>query len=224
MENFEIIKSCPLFSDLTDAEINKFLKLNAAFHQSFAEEYLYLPGDSAKRFGLVIRGAVYIERTDYWGNRELLNKLCAGSIFGETFAVCQRPYHVGVKSEKGTEVLLISSEAVTEADSLNGSGLILKNLLTVMAEKNLQLNEKLQLVTRRTLRERVLHYLSLQAQKAGSSSFTIPFDRQQLADYLAADRSALSAVLGKLRAEGIIDFRKNWFCVITDGEKPPKWQ
>lgn len=211
MENFEILKSCPLFKHLTDDEITGFLKNYTKVYRSEKGEYLFLPGDAADWFGVVLSGAVYIERTDYWGNRELLNKLCAGNIFGETFAVCKKPFSVGVKLEKSTAVLLISSAAVTERKSFSGNEKIAKNLMTVLAAKNLQLNEKLQLIAGRTMRERVLNYLSSQAQKADSADFSIPFNRQQLADYLAVDRSALSAVLSRLRAEGIIDFYKNRF-------------
>ncbi len=211
MENFVILKSCPLFEQLTDSEIAAFLKKYTKVYRSEKEEYLFLPGDAAIWFGVVLSGAVYIERTDYWGNRELLNKLCTGRIFGETFTVCKKPFSVGVKLERNTAVLLISTAAVTKREPFSGAEKIAKNLMTVLAAKNLQLNEKLQLIAGRTLRERVLNYLSSQAQKSDSADFFIPFNRQQLADYLAVDRSALSAVLSKLQAEGILDFHKNRF-------------
>ena len=92
MENFEILKNCPLFEQLTDDEITVFLKNYTKVYRSEKGEYLFLPGDAAVWFGVVLSGAVYIERMDYWGNRELLNKLCAGRIFGETFAVCKKPF------------------------------------------------------------------------------------------------------------------------------------
>ena len=88
---------------------------------------------------------------------------------------------------------------------------IIRNLLSELAEKNLRFNEKLTHMGQRTTRAKIMSYLSAEAQRLGKYEFDIPFSRQQLADYLAVERSGLSLELGKMRGEGIIDFRKSHF-------------
>ena len=91
--------------------------------------------------------------------------------------------------------------------------LFVKNMVKILANKNIFLNARIGHLSKRTLKEKVLSYLTGQARQHNSRSFTIPFNRQKMADYLAADRSALSAVLGKLKNEGILDFEKNRFTI-----------
>ena len=88
---------------------------------------------------------------------------------------------------------------------------LMRNLLAVLAEKNLQFSEKLTYMTQRSTRQKLLSYLSAESLRRGAREFEIPFNRQQLADYLSVDRSALSGELSKLRGEGLLDYRKNKF-------------
>ena len=137
----------------------------------------------------------------------------AGDVFAESFALAGEPLEVSVFAPGDAEVLFLDTEAACGC-----SGRFTANLLALMAGKNLALTRKMGHMARKTTREKLLSYLSAQAMRAGTASFDIPLDRQQLADYLAVDRSAMSATLGKLRDEGILTFRKNHFCLLRTEE------
>jgi CRP-like cAMP-binding protein len=138
-------------------------------------------------------------------------------MFGEALAYAEVQYMpVDVVALEKTRLVLIDAERVSRTCG-NDCGFhsrIINNLLHVIASKNLMMNQKLEVTSKRSTREKLMAYLMLQAKQKGSSAFTIPFDRQELADYLEVDRSGLSAEIGKLRREGLIECSRSDFTII----------
>ena len=140
-----------------------------------------------------------------------------GEIFAEAFAAAGEPSLVTVEAARDTEVLWIHfGRMMRRSGTGRAQQILVENMMQILAKKNLFLAGRVAHLSRRTLREKVLSYLGGQAARQRSNSFEIPFDRQGLADYLAADRSALSAVLGKLKKEGVLTFHKNQFTLLAE--------
>lgn len=175
-------------------------------------------GSEANRMGIVLKGRVHIEQNDFWGNRSILSSLGPGGIFGES-VICsgKERMPVSVIAQEESLILLISCKKLMTTCSHNCARhqRLIQNLLGLLSRKNLSLTQKLEHLTKKSTREKVLSYLSEQAALRNASSFTIPFNRQELADYLSVDRSALSSTLSKLADEGVIAFRKNQFSLLN---------
>ena len=209
-----LLAGCPLFAGVPAEGLPELLSALDARRQDFRRgSWLLRQGDTPVRLGILLSGRAHILREDFWGNRDIIAPLSPGELFGEAYACAGVPAGVGVQAEEDGAVLFLE---VSRLSGVPGGADLLENLLSATARKNLLLNEKLSHVTRRTTRDKLLSYLSAQALAAGSSEFDIPMDRQQLADYLAVDRSAMSAALGKLRDEGVLTFRKNHFCLLGE--------
>ncbi len=171
-------------------------------------------GERTGRLGLLLSGSVHVIWEDFWGGRTIVGIVEAGDVFAESFALAGEPLEVSVFSPGEAEVLFLDAEAAGVY-----SGRFTVNLLALMAGKNLTLTRKMGHMARRTTRDKLLSYLSAQAMQAGGPEFDIPLDRQQLADYLAVDRSAMSTALGKLRDEGVLTFQKNHFHLLQQMEQ-----
>ncbi len=211
-----LLAGCPLFAGVPAEDLPELLSALDARRQDFRRgSWLLRQGDTPVRLGILLSGRAHILREDFWGNRDIIAPLSPGELFGEAYACAGVPAGVGVQAEEDGAVLFLE---VSRLSGVPGGADLLENLLSATARKNLLLNEKLSHVTRRTTRDKLLSYLSREAARQGST-FTIPFDRQQLADYLAVDRSAMSAELGKLRREGLLDFRKNRFTLLRRPEE-----
>lgn len=213
----ELLKNIPLFQNINCDDLSVLLAaLNVRKQQYNKDETILHTGEITERFGIVLEGLVQITKEDFQGNRALLAQPEPGELFAEAFVVAKIPLTVTVQADRLTKILWISYKELCAA---NGSfdflrAQIKENLTRIFAGKNVFLTGRIEHLSKRTLREKVLSYLSEQAMRAGSPDFSIPLDRQGLADYLAADRSALSAVLCKLRDEGIITFNKNRFSLL----------
>ena len=204
-----------LFCGIEPAEQQKLLRCMAAVRRSYDKgEYIFSAGESAGRIGLLLSGCVCVVKEDYWGNRSILTRISAGELFGETFACSGReklPVSV-VSTEKSDVLLLDYARLMNTCPTACGCHTkVIRNLVRELAEKSVRLTEKMEHALRRTTKEKLLSYLSAEAERAGSSSFSIPFNRQELADFLAVDRSAMSAELCRLRDRGILEFSKNRF-------------
>ena len=198
------ISAAPLFRDISAKELPALLDRAAAREVRFAKgELLLRRGETPRSLGLVLEGGVHIIREDFWGNRSIVGLAGPGEIFAESYALAGKPLAVSVLAAADGRALFLDAGHLSQRLSAN--------LLALLAEKNLMLTEKMRHMARRTTREKLLSYLSAQALRAGTAEFDIPLDRQQLADFLAVDRSAMSAALGKLRDEGVLEFRKNHF-------------
>ena len=213
-EFLPVLKKSPLFSGIEEAEIEAMTGCLGAETRTYQkDELVYRFGDTVESVGLVLTGKVYIVHEDFWGNRNLVSVAEPGQTFAESYACTATPLGVAVLAGEKTQVAFFRVRRVltTCPNACSFHARLVRNLLSTLAEKNLSMNEKLTHVTQRTLREKLLSYLSSESARAGAASFEIPFNRQQLADYLSADRSALSAELSRMRGEGLIEFEKNSF-------------
>lgn len=210
-----IIKSSTLFLGIKEEEIEAILVCLLAERRSFRKgEYIFRIGEQISEIALLLDGCVHIQREDYWGNLSILNEISQGEIFGEAYAVPESDAIVNnVIAVTPCEILFFHLSNIFTVCSSNCCfhTKLIQNLFTAIASKNRMLTQKLGHMSQRTTREKLLSYLSEQSIKAGSSSFTIPFNRQQLADFLSVDRSAMSNELSHMRNEGKLDFCRNYF-------------
>ena len=164
--------------------------------------------------GIVLEGCVQMVREDYYGNRSILARMGPAELFGEGFACADvKTFPISVVAVEDSQVLLIDSRRITVtcANACSFHNRMIFNMLKVVANKNLVLNQKIEITSRRTTREKLMAYLLTQAKLHQSDAFTIPYDRQALADYLEVERSAMSAEISKLRRDGIIECEKSTF-------------
>lgn len=213
------LTSLPLFQGLTAPTLTA-MREHGALHQRTFEKgaVIFHTGDVVHELGIVLFGRVQIETIDLWGSRGILSSIGPGETFAETYAFCRVPLMVDAVSAQESEVLFLDLDVVQDCPicSVQWAGTIQSNLLKVFARKNLTLSQRIFCTSAKTIRGRLLTYLSAQAVQHGSSSFEIPFNRQQLADYLNLDRSALSKELGRMRQEGLLEFQKNRFTLYAD--------
>jgi len=217
------ILSLPLFRGIAAEDLPVLLVCVGAGRRRYPKgTWLLRRGEVTGRLGLLLSGRVHIVREDFWGRRTIVGLAEPGDLFGESYACLPgEPLEVSVLAAADTEVLYLDAAraAVGCGQNCGFHTQLSRNLLALLAEKNLMLTRKMRHMARRTTRDKLLSYLSAQAMSAGSAEFDIPLDRQQLADYLSVDRSAMSAVLGKLRREGVLDFHKNHFHLL----QTPEW-
>ena len=157
---------------------------------------------------------------DAFGNRTILTKLSPGELFGETFACAsgdKKTLPVTVIAEEPSVIMLVDYHKIitTCASACRYHTQLIENMLAILADKNWMLNRRIEHLSKRTTRDKLLSFLEEQALLKGSREFSIPFDRQELADYLCVERSAMSAVLGKLRDEGYLTFHRSRFRLNT---------
>lgn len=216
-EFIPVLKRTKLFSGVGEEDISTMLSCLGARLMTYKKcEYVLRQGEHLNDILVLAEGSLHIQRDDYWGNRSILGNIGVGEIFGEAY----------VAPESGTllnDVVAIENSSVfffdvkrvisTCSSACRFHTMVVQNLFFAISEKNRGLVQKLDYMSRRTTREKLLSYLSEEAKKQNSASITIPFNRQQLADYLSVDRSAMSNELCKMRDEGLLTFEKNRFCL-----------
>ena len=221
MEEFtELIQTCSLFANISDSELSAMMNcLMAVKYQYDKNEFIFMAGDPARSVGIVISGSANILKEDYWGNRTILANIEPGQLFAEAFSCMQTDrLPVSVIATEKTEILLLEYNRIITTCSLACTyhTKLIQNMMRILAQKNVMLTQKMAIVTHRTTRDRLLAYLSGQAFKAGNSRFTIPFSRQELADYLSVERSAMSAELSRMQADGLIRTKRSSFELLFD--------
>ena len=206
MNNFETVKECTIFKNFSIDEIIEIFSVISFYEKDYKKNDIILAENTkVEYFGIITNGKIALSNFDYFGNRNILNVFEKGDSFAEL--EIQIPH----------EVISLTDSSIVwiEYKSLSKSlyyQKILNNLLNIISTKNLILNKKLQILSKRTTREKILEYLSNQKKALSlDSNFEINLNRNEMADYLALDRSNLSRELGKLKKEGIIDFKKNKF-------------
>ncbi len=216
-----MLKEIILFRGMEDAEIEAALASLSASERSYEKNTLILhAGDRAESLGIVRSGSVTVESNDMWGNRTILSSVGPGQTFAETYAVLAgEPLLVDVRANENCRILFLKVGSLNKTGDVSAPWRfkLLSNLLTVSAHKNLHLAGRSFHISPKTVRGRVLAYLNSIALKTGRNEFDIPFDRQQLADYLNLDRTALSKELGRMQREGIIRTRKKHFILVPWG-------
>lgn len=214
-----VLQKCGLFAGIAESQLLTMLScLGATEHVYEKNQVVLSEGDAVGRIGVVLSGAVQIVRVDYYGNRSILTELQPSGLFGESFAcadVARMPVDV-VATEK-SEVLFIDAGRILHmcSSACGFHNQLIFNLMKLVATKNLMFHQKLEIISKRTTREKLMAYLMMQAKQKNSSSFTVQFDRQELADYLEVDRSGLSAEIGKLRKEGVLECQKSRFTLLN---------
>ncbi|WMI80329.1 Crp/Fnr family transcriptional regulator [Anaerotignum sp. MB30-C6] len=215
MISLSILKKSPLFSGIDTKDLQSMLSCLSAVEKKYAKNELILrQGDPVGYMGLVLSGRIHILKDDFWGNRTILSDVTPSQMFAESFACSQNQgLSVSVLAVEPTSVLFLDIKRIlnTCSSACVFHTRLIRNLLSVLAEKNLMLTGKIDHITKRTTREKLLSYLSAESLKAGSPKFQIPFNRQQLAEYLAVDRSAMSQELSKLQKEDYLSYHKNNF-------------
>ena len=218
-EYLPVLQKSALFAGVDEKELTAMLGCLSPKKAVFRkDEYILRAGEPAKGVGLLLQGSALVIQEDFWGNRNIITALCPGEMFAEAFACAPgQELTVSVVAEQPGSALFLDIEKVM--NTCSGACIfhkrMIRNFLAALAEKNLRMNEKLGHMSKRSTREKLLSYLSAQAQRGGSAEFDIPFNRQQLADYLSVDRSAMSAELGRLRDQGILRYDRSHFCLLA---------
>ena len=206
---------CPLFEGIAANDLTAMLGCLGARYISYPKGAVIMAeGKPAKEVGILLTGQVQLIRTDYYGNRSIMMSIHPGQLFAESFA-CARAEQLPVSviaAEECEALLLDCSRILTSCcNACAFHSRIIFNLLQIVARKNLAMHRKALITAKRTTCEKLMTYLLLQAKEAGRADFSIPFDRQGLADYLEVDRSGLSAEMSKLKKEGVLDYFKSDF-------------
>ena len=214
-EFLPVIRSSSLFSGISETELTAMLSCLETREERFPKDtFLLRTGDTAESIGLVLSGSVLVVQEDIWGNRNILSKAGPGQTFAAAYACAPGSLlNVSVLAETPVTAMFLNVKRVLNVcpSACEHHSRIIRNLLGELAEKNLRFGEKLTHMGQRTTRAKLMSYFSAEAQRIGSYEFDIPFSRQQLADYLAVERSGLSLELGKMRSEGLLDFHKSHF-------------
>ncbi len=205
---------CPLFAGISPEDRASLAAcLSPRPVQCPRGQLLWQEGERTGSLGIVERGTMRILRDDFWGNRAILSQAEPGDLFGEAYAWGGEPLGVSVEAVEDSQVWLLDvSRILSPCTSVCAfHNQLIGNLVAILARKNRMLSSKIDHLSQRSTRAKVLSYLSAEAARQGSDTFSIPFDRQGMADYLAVDRSALSLELSKMRKDGLLEFHKNRF-------------
>lgn len=219
MEKYlSVFRTSPFFAAMTDEEIIAILGcLKAGVLTYKRGDYILRAGTSTPWMGMVLDGTALIVEEDVWGHRHLIDKLESGHYFGEVFAATPGSVlTVSVVAESDCSILSmdISRMLLTCPTTCSHHAQLIRNFVSVLAQKSLRQHDKASHLSKRTTREKLLSYLSAEAERQGSLHFTLPYNRTQLADYLCVDRAAMSTTLSSLQREGLLRYDKNNFTLI----------
>ena len=211
-----------LFRGMEPSDINEMLGCLLAKERTDKKgEIIFPEGSPTEQIGVVLTGRVVIELGDVWGNNSVLSSIGPGGVFAEAYAcVPGEPLMVNVTAAEDTEALLLNIKRVLEPCSkvCPYHVRLVRNLLALCAGKNLQLSRRVLHTGPKSIRKRLLSFFSECIKRTGSYSFDIPYNRQQLADYLSVERSALSNELSIMQRDGLIRYEKNHFDVMEQIE------
>ena len=209
------IKNSPLFYGMTDFELEKMLKcFNAYVKKHEAGDMIIRQGDVISKIFLILDGEVNIEKETYWGRRMIIQKLYQNNNIGLSLVASSSvESNINALSVSDSLVLVLNYEKCSRMcqNACSHHAGLIRNLFNIISKENIELIEKIENISQKTIRDKLLTYLSNESIKNKSNSFEIQFNRQELADYLNIDRSAMSFELSKLKNEGLIDYNKNKF-------------
>ena len=212
---FEILKKCPLFYEINEENLEKMLLCLDAKIEFFDKKYTIIAeSNPAKYIGIMLSGSAQISKIDYYGNRSIISNITPSEVFGEAFACSGiETVPVTITANEASFVMLIDCNRIlyTCANGCDFHRQLIFNLMTDLANKVLLFHKKTEIISKRTTREKLMTYLMITAKELKSSNFSIPFNRQELADYLGVERSGLSLEISKLIKEGVINSHKNHF-------------
>ena len=213
-----LIGRSPLFDGIDPDDLEPMLRCLGARTRTYPRgSAVFRMGDTTTCMGLVLEGAVRLEKEDWWGNRSILASFGPGQSFAEVYA-CEPglPFDINAMAAEDALVLLLDVGRIATMcpSSCAFHARLIRNLLGLIAKRTHALTRKIEHTSKRTTRAKLLSYLSEQAEAAGSSRFAVPFDRQELADYLSVERSAMCAELSRMKKDGLIDYHKNRFEIV----------
>ena len=216
---FEVLKKCSLFDSISDDYLPAMLTCFGVVIKTYKkDEIIFSEGSPAKYLGIVLCGEAQMIRIDYYGNRSIMANLMPSEIFGESYACAELDtVPVDIIATKNTDIMMIDVHKITRpcTNSCEFHKQMIFNLVKVVATKNLIFHQKIEITSKRNTREKLIAYLLSEAKRNGSSDFNVPYDRQELADYLEVERSGLSTEIGKLRREGVLSCEKNHFTLLS---------
>ena len=210
-----VLKRTKLFSGVGEEDIASLLSCLGARKKEYKKgEYILREGEHIRDIFILVEGKIHIQKDDYWGNRSILSVISVGEMFGEGYAAPESGALLNdVVAVEDSSVIFFDVKRIltTCSSACRFHNMIVQNMFFAISDKNRNLVQKLGHMSGRTTRAKLISYLSEEAKRQGSSAFTVPFNRQQLADYLCVDRSAMSNELCKMRDEGMIKFEKSRF-------------
>lgn len=214
-----VLKRIQLFAGVGDDEIASMLScLGARLYTYKKGEYVLRQGEHLNDIIVLVDGNLHIQKDDYWGNRSILGQIAVGEMFGEAYVAPESGALLNdvVAVDESSVIFFDVKRIITTCSSAcRFHSMVVQNMFFAISEKNRKLVQKLGHMSKRSTREKLISYLSEEAKRHNSSSFTIPFNRQQLADFLSVDRSAMSNELCKMRDEGLLEFEKNQFKLLS---------
>lgn len=214
----EILKRTQLFSGVSDTEISAMLNCLQAKLLTFQKgDYVFREGERIDNITVLVKGKLLVQHDDFWGNRNIVNIIRVGEMFGEAYVAPESGSLLNdVIAEEDSAVIFFDVRRILTVCSTacRFHSMVIQNLFFAISEKNRKLVQKIGHMSKRSTRAKLLSYLSEEAKRQNSSHFTIPFTRQQLADFLCVDRSAMSNELCKMRDEGLLQFAKNQFILL----------
>ncbi len=224
MENYsEILKDTQLFSGVSGEDIDSMMTCLNAMQRSYRKgDYVFRQGERISDIVVLLKGRLYIRRDDYWGNSNIISTIEAGEMFGEAYVTPNSGALLNhVIAVEDSSVLFFDARRIltTCPSACRFHTMVVQNLFYAISDKNRKLVQKLGHMSNRSTRQKLMSYLSEEAKRQNCASFEIPFNRQQLADFLSVDRSAMSNELCKMRDEGLLVFDKNRFTLARMGEK-----
>lgn len=210
-----ILRNSPFFQGMADEEILSILQcVSAAVVKKEKDAYIFRIGDSTDSMGLVLSGSVLAVQEDLWGHRNIVSRIGVGESFAEPFASTPGAVlNVSIVASEDSEIMLLHMNRLMQtcATACPHHNKLIRNLVSVMSQRVLNLNDKITHMGKRSTRDKLLSYLSAESLRQGRLSFDIPYDRQQLADYLCIERAAMSVELSKLQKDGLLKTTKNHF-------------
>ena len=210
-----VLKRTKLFSGVGEEDIASLLSCLGARKKEYKKgEYILREGEHISDIFILVDGKIHIQKDDYWGNRSILSVISVGEMFGEAYSSPESGALLNdIVAVEDSSVIFFDVKRIltTCSSACRFHNMIVQNMFFAISDKNRKLVQKLGHMSGRTTRAKLISYLSEKAKRQGSSTFTVPFNRQQLADYLCVDRSAMSNELCKMRDEGMIKFEKSRF-------------
>lgn len=217
MEN---LLNLPIFKGLAKDELDSILrKVNVLVKHFQKSDYIYLAGDAVESIGIVVAGTVQMVKEDIMGDKSIITTMGSGSIFAENFLrrdVYDGRTNVSYFAASDSEILMVPFGKVLNeiGDNEPGHNKLLANMISIMASNNAQLIEKTEILCKKTLRGKIMTYLEQESKRHNSTEFEVPFNRTDMANYLEADRSALTRELARMKENGLIDFEKRTFKIL----------
>lgn len=217
MDEF-LLSGCPLFAGIEKEQIHSLLQCLTAKHSVYKKDgFIFRADERARYVGIVLAGGANVIQEDFWGNRTILTHVGVGELFGEAFSCAEIDrLPVSVIATQPSQILLIDYRKIVTVCSCACvfHSQLISNMLRILANKNIFLTQKMGHLSKRSTREKVLAFLSAKAVDAKDNHILIPFDRQELADYLCVERAALSRELSAMKKDGLLTYHKNRFTLL----------